>query len=142
MSYTDLSALQDRFGTRMLVNLTDRATPQTGEIDTEIVDRAIQDAVATIDGHLLGRYVLPLSEVPALVATIAATLTIYGLHIYTPDEKIDADYKQALKSLKDIANGTIKLSVAGVPSKANQGSGARVTDRKRPMTAANLKGYI
>jgi phage gp36-like protein len=140
--YTDLEQLTDRFGTPMLVNLTDRGTPQTGMVDSDIVDRAIADTDAMIDGHLAGKYVLPMAEMPPLVADLAAMIAIYKLHIYTPGEKIVDDYKQALRSLEKISLGTIKLSVAGVPSASGQGSGARMTDRERPLTAQNMKGFI
>lgn len=142
MEYTDIDQLTDRFGTQMLVNLTDRSDPRTGAVDMDIIARAIADTQAVIDGYLGGKYALPLTELPALIAELSATIAIYKLHIYTPDDKIAKDYEQALKSLKDIAHGTIKLSVAGVPSASGQSSGARLTDRKRPMTAANMTGYI
>jgi phage gp36-like protein len=142
VDYTDIDQLTDRFGTQMLVNLTDRGDPRTNAVDMDIITRAITDTQAVIDGYLGGKYALPLTELPALIAELSATIAIYKLHIYTPDEKIVEDYKQALKSLRDIAIGTLKLSVAGVPSAAGQSSGARMTDRERPLTAQNMKGFI
>jgi phage gp36-like protein len=142
VSYTDLDQLTDRFGSKMLVNLTDRSDPRTDAVDTDIVDRALADTQAVIDGHLVGKYALPITDVPPLIAELAATIAIYKLHIYTPDEKIGDDYKQALRSLESIAKGTIKLSIEGAPAAAGQSSGARLTDRKRPMTAANMTGFI
>lgn len=142
MPYTDLDQLTDRFGDPMLVNLTDRGTPQSGAVDTDIVNRAIADTDAVIDGYLAAKYVLPLSEVPPLVSDLATTIAIYKLHIYTPPEKIVEDYKQALRSLKDISGGAIKLSVAGVPTAAGKGTGARLTDRDRPLTAAKMTGFV
>jgi phage gp36-like protein len=142
VAYTDLDQLTDRFGAQMLVNLTDRSDPRTDAVDTNIVDRAIADTQAVIDGHLVGKYALPVSAVPPLIADLAAIIAIYKLHIYTPEEKIGEDYKQALRSLESIARGTIKLSIEGAPAAAGQSSGARLTDRKRPMTAANMTGFI
>ena len=142
MAYTDLDQLTDRFGAQMLVNLTDRSDPRTDAVDTNIVDRAIADTQAVIDGHLVGKYALPVSIVPPLIAELAATIAIYKLHIYTPEGKIGEDYKQALRSLESIARGTIKLSIEGAPAAAGQSSGARMTDRKRPMTAKNMTGFI
>ncbi|WP_439526182.1 gp436 family protein [Roseovarius mucosus] len=142
MPYTTLEELTDRFGTPMLVSLTDRAEAATGLIDADVVASALADTDALIDGYLKARYVLPLSDAQPLVAAIARDIAIYKLHTYEPDAKITADYKQALASLKDIAAGTVQLSASGVVPASSGGGEARVTDRPRPMTGENLKGFI
>lgn len=142
MSYATLSQLTERFGERMLVALTDRGAVATGVIDTSVVDQALAEADAMIDGYLQGRYTLPLATTPVLVADIAQTLTIWKLHTSAPDPKIELDYKEALRSLRDIASGLIALSVAGVQSATTGASGARITDRERPMSADKMKGFI
>ncbi|MBL4757578.1 MAG: DUF1320 family protein, partial [Rhizobiales bacterium] len=47
MTYATQAQLLDRYGTRMLISLTDRAKPATGVIDTSVVDRALADTDAT-----------------------------------------------------------------------------------------------
>lgn len=143
MPYATLDNLTDRFGADMLVGLTDRSQPATGVIDAAVVDRALADADAMVDGYVGGRYVLPLAEVPPLIADIARTIAIWKLHTYKPDDKITEDYKDALRILRDISDGKITLNVASNSAPATvEGSGARLTDRERPLTAENLKGYI
>lgn len=141
-AYTTLAALTARFGTDMLIRVTDRAVLPTGEIDAAAVAKACDDATALIDGYLAGRYALPLAEVPPLIAALAEDVAIYRLHAYEPDSKIKADYEAAIRSLRDIAAGTIRLSVAGVQPPSTGSTGAVFTDRERPMTEANLKGFI
>ena len=142
MLYTTLQQLTDRFGARMLVALTDRAEVATGEIDESVVDRALADTDAMIDGFLAARYTLPLAETPGLLADIAQVIAIWKLHVAAPDPKIETDYKDALRMLRDLASGTVRLQVAGAEPAGTGGSGARITDRERPLTEANLKGFI
>lgn len=142
MPYATLDQLTDRYGLAMLVDLTDRAEVATGEVDAAVVARALADADALIDGHLRDRYALPLAAVPELIGTLAAQIAIWNLHLGEPNAKIAEDYRQALKTLEAIGRGAIRLSVAGVEAAETGGTGARITDRERPLTAENLKGFI
>jgi phage gp36-like protein len=142
MTYCTLAQLTDRFGEKMLRQLTDRATPPAGAIDTAVTDRALADTDALIDGYLAGRYVLPLTETPALLADLAQTISIYKLHSQTVAQKITDDYAQALKTLRDISTGIIRLGVAGIEPATNNASGVRTTDRAREMTPDTLRGFI
>lgn len=143
MSYSSLQLLTDRYGERTLVALTDRTYPATGALDLVVITRALADADAMIDGYLAVRYALPLASVPALIENVAGSIAIYNLHVAAPDPKVQADYDQALRTLRDVSRGDIRLSVAGIePPSPGTGSGVRVTDRERPMTADNLKGFI
>ncbi len=142
MPYATLQQLIDRYGERLIVDLTDRGETATGEIDEAAVDRALADADAMVDGYLGGRYQLPLSATPALVAELAAKIAIWNLHTSAPEAKIEADYKHAERLLRDIGTGAVRLQVAGVEPSGAGGSGARITDRERPLTEDNMKGFI
>lgn len=142
MSYCTLADLTARYGARMLVALTDRGDVALGVIDGGVIDRALADTDAMIDGYLAGRYALPLASVPTLLTDIAQQIAIWKLHIAAPDPKVEADYKDALRALRDIAAGTIRLSLAGVEPDGTGAGGVMITDRERPLTADNLKGFI
>ena len=142
MPYTTLQNLTDRFGERLLVDLTDRAELATGVVDTDVVDQAIADTDAMIDGYVARRYALPMATVPPLIASLALDIAIYKLHVFDPSDKIANDYKAAMKSLEGISGGSIRLPIAGAEAPGSGTSGARVTDRDRPMTAENLKTFI
>jgi phage gp36-like protein len=143
MSYATLTQMTERFGAGMLTALTDRAEMATGLVDEAVVSRALTEADAMIDGYLAGRYTLPLSEVPRLLADLAQVIAIWKLHLSEPDPKIIKDYDQALRSLRDIATGALRIpGAAGLEPAVTSGSGARITDRERPLTAENLKGFI
>lgn len=142
MPYTTLDQMEDRFGTQMLIDLTDRGEVATGTIDMDVMNKALTSTDAIIDGYLKVRYALPLSEEQPLVKELAEAIAIYKLHVYQPDEKIAQDYRDAIASLRLIGEGAIQLSAAGVAPADSGTGGARVTDRERPFTEGNMKGFI
>lgn len=142
MTYTTLDQLTERFGAQVLLSLTDRGPVQTGIVDGDVVARALADTDAVIDGYLQSRYALPVTSVPTLLSDLAQSIAIYKLHVYQPDPKIEEDYKNAMRSLREIADGRIVLTIAGQAAAGTGGSGARITDRARPLTETNLKGFI
>lgn len=141
MTYATLDHLLDSFGPDLLVQLTDRGEVATGQINADIVERALRDTDAKINGYL-GRYQRPLSEVPELLVDLAQVIAIYKLHRFKPDPKIKDDYDEAMRTLRDISNGIVTLSIAGAEVPGTEGNGVRITDRERPLTEANLKGFI
>lgn len=142
MSYTTLAALTVRAGEDLLIQITDRGTSPTGAVDAGVVDGAIASAAATIDASLAVRYRLPLASTPPVVAEVATSIALYRLHRFAPDAKIKDDYEQALKDLDAIAAGRKKLDLAGIEPAGSGAGGVVATDRERPLTADNLRGFI
>ena len=142
MPYTSLPTLIDRFGERALVALTDRAEFATGTINTDTVDAAIATTDVLIDRYLAKRYALPLDVAQPILDDIAAAIVFWKLHTAQPDPKVKDDYQEALRQLQQIAGGTLALSAAGVEAAGTGGTGVKTTDRERPFTEANLKGWI
>lgn len=142
MTYATLQGLIDRFGAATIESLTDRAEPLAGAIDEAVVTRALADTDAMIDGFLRARYLTPLAEVPPQLADIALSVAFYKLHRWEPDPKIIRDYQDAQRALRDIAAGTILLTATTIEPVQKGGTGARVTDRARPLTPETMKGFI
>ncbi|WP_054007883.1 gp436 family protein [Cypionkella psychrotolerans] len=142
MTYATQQQMTDRYGAAQLVMLTDRAAVASGSIDAAVVARALSDSDAVIDGYLGGRYTLPLVSVPPLISDLAQSIAYWKLHISEPDPKTRTDYESALKMLKDIATGTIRILAAGVEPASSGTSGVQVTDRERPFTEETMKGFI
>jgi phage gp36-like protein len=142
MAYVTLAQLTDRYGDTALIAVTDRGPFPAGVIDEAVIDRAIADADAVIDGYLARRYQLPLTVAQPLLVKIAGSLVFYGLHTFQPDEKIVADQKEALAMLRDISAGTVALTAAGLEAPNVEGSGARITDRDRQLTQDNMTGFV
>lgn len=142
MTYATQADLVERYGEQMLIDLTDRATPAAGTIDSGVVDRALADTDAAIDGYLKGRYALPLATTPPLLRDLAQAIAVYKLHRNTVSNKVSEDYDGALRMLRDIGRGALRLDVAGIEPAASGTSGVRTSDRARDLTPDNMKGFV
>lgn len=142
MTYATLQQLTDRYGEQMLVMLTDRGDVATGDIDVAVINRSLTDTDSMIDGFLKDRYILPIVATPPLLADIAQMIVIWKLHRHQPNEKIEKDYKEAMSLLDRISTGKVRLPIDGVEPATAPTNGVRITDRERPLTAENLKGFI
>lgn len=142
MPYATEQQLVDRFGEGRIIALTDRGVVPMGVIDTAVLARALADSDAMIDGYLAGRYALPLASTPPLVADIAQAIALWKLHTTEPEAKVKADYDAAVRTLREIAQGIVQLSVAGLEPAASGNSGVQITDRTREFTADNMRGFI
>lgn len=143
MGYLTLDQIETQFGHDRIVDLTDRATPPTGEIDTALVAGVIASVEALIDGHIAGRYLLPLTGDHKALTDAALAIAYYKLHVYEPDPKVVRDHKDALAALRDIASGTLRLvGETGASLPGSSASGAQISDRVRPFSSDSLKGFI
>jgi len=140
--YTSLTQLTARYGERLLLQVADRADPPAGAIDAAIVAQALADTDAVIDGYLAGRYVLPLASMPPQLPPIAQAIAIYKLHVYEPEKKIADEHQAAIADLVRIANGVIRLAVAGVEPTSSGASGVETIDRERDFTPEKMTGFI
>lgn len=141
MAYTSKAEMMDRFGEGELINLTDRASPPIGIIDDNVLDRALADADAEIDGYLQARYSLPLAGTPRSLGLLAAEIARYRLYDdHAPDHIVDR-YKSAVRSLEQIAKGVIKLGLDAAQA-ATPATATPQTDADDPIfSAASLRGY-
>lgn len=143
MTYATLDQLTAKLGEQTLISLTDRAVPPTGAIVVAVVDRALADTDAMIDGYLAGRYKLPIEGgIPAQLADLALSIAAYKLHPFVPDDKIKKDYDDARADLAKIASGAIRLNIAGTEPESSGATGVQATDRPRDLTPDNLWGFI
>ncbi|MFN3971247.1 MAG: gp436 family protein [Gemmobacter sp.] len=142
MTYATEAQLIERYGEPMLTAATDRGPVPTGAPDPASLARALASADAVIDGYLAARYALPLAEVPPLLADLAQAIAIWRLHPYATDPKLKEDFESAMRTLRDIADGRVRLALAGAEVPGTGGTGARITDRERPFTEGNMKGFI
>lgn len=143
MTYATLAQLTAKLGALVMIQLTDRGQPPTGAVVESVVDRALADTDAVIDSYLASRYALPIvGGVPAVVVDLALAIAAYKLHPFTPDKKIEDDYKDALSSLKLIATGTQRLQIAGVEPSSSGSGGVMASDRPRDLTPENMRGLI
>ncbi|TCS70678.1 phage gp36-like protein [Sulfuritortus calidifontis] len=114
MAYATAAELATRYGEDELIQLTDRAG--SGVMDTAVVQRALDDAEAEIDGYLASRYLLPLPTVPALLARIACDIARYRLWEDRASDEVRARYEDARRLLENLSSGRVSLGLpAGLP---------------------------
>lgn len=114
-----------------LVETTDDAHPnETGEFAETIAQEIIVLSCGIIDGFLEGRYALPLPVVPAILRSIAVSLTLHGLYerIGAAGEGSDmaTRYKRAMDLLRLIGKGEVSLGLDKASSDAVETSSCRM----------------
>ena len=75
------------------------------------VDDAIQDAVEEINGHIGGRYPLPLPNVPSNLKRMACDIARYRLYFERPTEEVRKRYEDAIAFLKRVADNKAHLQI-------------------------------
>ncbi len=123
-----------------LIQLTD--DDRTGVVDSTKVARAIEDADAEIDGYLGKKYTVPIPSAPALVRNLSVTIAIYNLFSRRGevDEGRERRYKNAVKSLENIAKGLISLGEVPAPTE-NPGESASFGSEDRVFTRDKMEGF-
>ena len=110
MPYITLTDLTQRFGEDEILSLTDTGS---GEIGTELVDRAIEDASGEIDGYVAaGGYTLPLTPVPSIIKAYACDIARYRLYDESALEQVSKRYDDAIKFLRAVAKGDVLLGIS------------------------------
>jgi phage gp36-like protein len=140
--YCSLVNLTERFGAHFLVALSDREDTRSETIDQALFAAAIARASAMIDGYLAVRYQLPLATVPEMLRGLCETIAIYEAHGVSAPEKITRDRDAAVKTLRDIASGAVRLDIAGAEPAATGAGTIETNGAERPFSPQTLKGYI
>ena len=109
-------------------DLSDTGETRTGDVVTAVLDKAIADAGAMIDGYLMGRYQLPLNPQPAALSVHCRGMARYLLMTTAPDERAKADFAGALKYLQLVASGSISLLPPASAGQVPAGLGPVVFD--------------
>ncbi len=135
MTYATLETMVERFGSDELTQRTDRAG--TGEMDAQVMDRALADADAEVNGYLAVRYALPLVGVPTALARVAADIARYRLYDDGVPETVRKRYEDAVALLKRIANGDVKLVLDGDGQGGTGTGGTLVVPEVVPASGAS-----
>lgn len=140
MTYATQQDMVDRFGQVELAQLTDRAAGSV--IDTAVLGRALADADAEIDAYLGSRYTLPLTSLPPVLPRMAADIARYRLYDDRATDSVRERYSDALKTLRDIASGLVKLDAGVTPVPVAPTSVAVVSrTASKQFDASALAGY-
>ncbi|QUN06433.1 DUF1320 domain-containing protein [Shewanella yunxiaonensis] len=109
MDYATLADMVNRFGEDELISLTDRSN--TGSVDSTVLDSALADAAATIEGYIAAKYPLPLATVPGVLNRICCDLTRYYLYDERATDQVTKRHDDAIKLLTQLSTGTVTLGL-------------------------------
>lgn len=111
-----------------------------------IIDAAIGDADAEIDGYLAKRYTLPLSPAPKVVNKFSKDIAVYNLFSRIGiDESSDQKtylnrYNSAIKFLTLVAEGKVSLGAESDDPAAAAATGFSVTSNPRLFSRDRMRG--
>ena len=116
------------------------------EPDWNVVDRAIVYASELIDGHITGRYTLPLVPMPGILPQLATDIARFWLHqrrINAAEfpKPVQAAYDNAIKLLTQIRDGKIHLGIRDVEDPTGDLQPERGAYRVRASAKQDLSGY-
>lgn len=141
MTYATQQNLIDRFGEQELIQLTDR--DHLGEINTTVLDRALADADAQINGYLSVRYTLPLgAPLPTELERVACDLARYALYGDRVTDIVAKRYDAAISLLRDVASGKARLGVADTSSAQSSSNIAEMSATTPVFRRADADGFI
>ncbi len=115
--YLTPDSLSDLLSPTILSQLTSDDGSDTA--DTTIIDAAILDAEAEVDGYLATRYALPLlTPVPALVIKLSGDIAVYNIYRRRQlvPESVRQAYQDARSTLRDLSGRKLDLDLATDPS--------------------------
>lgn len=121
MPYCTHADLVERFGENELLAL---ARDESGTaIDTAVVERACDDASGEIDGYVSAAgYPVPLSPVPRIVIANACDIARYRLYDEHASDQVQKRYDDAVKFLRSVSRGEVKLGISTGPASSSAGS--------------------
>lgn len=141
MTYATQQNLIDRFGQVELIQLTDRGTPPTNAIVSAVIDRALADADGEINAYVSAKYPLPLDPVPAVLERIACDIARYFLYDDRATEQVTQRYKDAIKFLQGVANGSASLGTDSDGDAPAAGGAAQYSAPTRVFTQDTLRDF-
>lgn len=147
MAYASVSDMTTRYGFSVLQILAEKKTDydengnpqQTVE---QIIDAALTDASAAIDGYIDGRATLPLKVVPAALVRLACVLARYAMEDGVATEKALKEYEDALRLLEKVSTGDISLGLSVDDERPESGDIAIMENAGSVFSRRQSKGFI
>jgi len=152
MVYAQPSDMIARYPNRDLVQLTNE-DPTQQAVDDSVLQQALADASAEIDGYLESRFTLPLSGAPAVLARLTCDIAMYRLQALRPLHDLAEArrrYEDAVAVLVRVADGTLTLGLAPDNQEPGEAACSVVTEAggdtagtlpRRVFSRGNLKGF-
>lgn len=139
MAYATLQDLITRFSERRLIQLTDRFDPPAEVVDESVTAEALTHAADMIDGYVRGSYALPFAQVPPILNGLACDIAYFRL-FQEPTDEARKRYDDAIRTLRDIGAGKIKLPVEGGAEAPSRPDVLRIQSEERLFSRTSMRG--
>ena len=141
MAYSIQTDILEQLDEDILIQLTDDA--DAGEVDADVVTRAIADADSEIDSYCGKRYTIPFSAVPVRVRKLSVDIAIYNLYARrkgAPEDR-KTRYDNAIRFLKDVAKGLATLGEDDPDGSPAESNAPDIDQSDRIFTRDKMKGF-
>ena len=114
---------------------------------TPIVEQAIADADAEIDGYLAKRYKVPFEKTPQVINKFAKDIALYNMGSRKGVEENDREktyltrYNAAIAFLTKVAEGRISIGVSENNTEDAARIGFSMSNSPRLFSRGNMKGW-
>ena len=99
-----------RFGVEELIQLTDCTEATLTSEARSMIETALADASAAMNGYIRVRHALPLADVSTMLNRIACVMARFYLYRDCVPENIEKDYDKAIAVLRDVSKGVLLLT--------------------------------
>jgi phage gp36-like protein len=111
MSYAQVTDVQNRYPAQDLIDLTD---PNGQAMNGTLVQQALNDASAEIDGYIATRYQLPIGDAPQRLVALCCDIAVYRLQTLRPLRDLEDCrklYEDAVAFLKRVSDGKASIGI-------------------------------
>lgn len=138
MAYLTLDEFIDDLGEVKLAEVSSRNG--TDAMDSGVIERALAEASAFVDGYLAGRYTLPLKSVPLQVKAWTRAVALHALYPNGPTEAVRTGFEDTISQMRD---RSVTLTLPQVGAELAPGSSGRVRGHSAPLvfSAEALRGF-
>lgn len=111
-----------------------------------VIENAVEDAEAEIDGYLNKRYPVPLKIVPGVINKFAKDITIYNLMARTGIDEGEREktflnrYRDAIKYLTLVSEGKADIGISINTSQGTAATGFKISTSDKLYGRNNLQG--
>lgn len=140
-TYAIVQDMADLFGSDELTQLVPKTVDGVLTYDSDLVQKAIDNATAEIDAYLSSRYRLPLSSVPAILKRLTCDVARYQLFGASLTEEVEKRYKNAVSFLKSVSSGTASLGISSDGSEIKPSGSVLGFGSRRVFSAESLREY-
>ncbi|GKX57617.1 hypothetical protein SOASR030_37290 [Leminorella grimontii] len=147
MAYATVADMNVRYGRDVLRDLAEEKidcddSGQPLQTVEQVIETALADASAAIDGYIDVRLLLPLKKVPAVLIRHTCILARYALESGAATEKAEKEYEATIRFLEKVGAGDISFGLTADDQVPESGDVVVFESAGSVWTRKGSKGFI